>query len=375
MTLLSLSSSGDVVMPERHSLLPTTASWSCTRALLPLLLVALYCCAPAAPASSVVRQGPDAAAGLAERVGGHGVWLRGRTSFHSPETRVSSIPEAGDEPAGASTSAADGPVIGDYGGELQSTRYLHRRGEPQPRGTSHRSRKSLNVDRPESGNDERSSSSFFVPSDWSRGAGPLGREGARDIRSGNWPQEGRAFERVSSGEESERKASQGQHKSSIMEKTESRLAREEDHSQQGLGVMDGQWGEGEGSILESLHHDPHPARKLTHVNLDGSDNPVAPLEETLVGMGAVEDQDEDDTFNGQVDDVGNLRHSVPNIHPAVVPLRYADRGTMSHGSEGFSDSLGLTTRPSNLLTSLGEETSLEREEDVRREESSLLHHP
>lgn len=316
-------------MTGRHSLFPAAASPSYTTVLLPLLLVALYCCVPAAPASAVVRQGQDDAAGLAGVISSpDGVWLL--EGIPRPaETGDSNIPQD----SGARTSAADGAVIGDYGGKLQQGKYLHKREYPTTRRKTHRSRRSVDADGSESENGERSSSSFFVSSDWGGGARFPGREGERDFRPGNWPQEAGELKRVSSGDESDRKTFGSQHKSSIMAETreEDQLAGKEDHLRLRREMVEGEWGESSGaSILASTSHDSHspPTRKVAH----GNDNPMAPLEELLAAIGAVE-PDDDDTFNGELGNFGNLEHSLPSINPAVFPLRenayVPGRGTMS----------------------------------------------
>ena len=362
-------------MTGRNSLLPRIASQNAVSSLLSLLLVVLFYSAPAAPASSVGRQGPGGDAGPA---GGRGVlssvWRHGGSS-HPLRSDDSSDPESDGGVVGSRTWE---PGDGDYSDTptmtLQRRRHLYEGKYPVSRKIAHRSHGSLDADGRSSENSKSSSSSFFISSDWNEATSSSGRKGPRDIRPGNWPQEAGEFERVSSLDESRRKASESQHKSSIMRgRGEGRRARGgEVISRRGREVL-------EDNFLASGHNDYHPNRNIAHVTFDGGDStgyPAAPLRKTLSAIEAEGTPDVDNSFGVPVDSVSNSDHILPSINPELFPLRehqwHSERGTMplEAPQAGFSDSWGHDAYGENLEPGLAD-NPYDLEEVLAREEAAL----
>lgn len=277
----------------------------------------------------------------------------------------------------------DSGLNGDYSDtrtvELQKKRHLYKGEYPVSRKTGHRSRGSLDADERASKTSKRSSSSFFVSPDWSRATSSSGRKGPRDIRPGNWPQEAGEFERVSSGDEGKRKASQSQHKSSIMrQRGEGRRPARGDEipSRRGREVL-------EDNILASSQNNLQQDGNIARFTFDSSDNSGhsgVPLEEPLAAMGEEGDPDIGDSFGVPAESPGNLEQIHPSINPARYPLQehqwHPPRGTMplEPPETGFSDSWGTNAYGGILEPEQDDKRTYEWKEVLAREKAALEAH-
>ncbi|KAG0700873.1 Lutropin-choriogonadotropic hormone receptor [Chionoecetes opilio] len=363
-------------MTRRNFPFPHATSPSSIRTLFSLLLVVLCCCAPVAPASSLGRQGPDGDVGQLGVLSS--MWRQG-LSPHPLKTDEAKVPERGGEVAGARVWGPDGALNRDHNDAQalpsQRRRHLYKGEYPVSRKTAHRSRGSVNIDDHASENSKRSSSSYFVSSD----RNSPGRKEQKDIRPGNWPQEVEGFERALGGDESKRKASQSQHKSSITRgRGEGRQPARgsEILSRHGRQVL-------EDSILASNQLDPPPDSHMARAAFDTtdiSDHAGAPLEEPMTALGPDVEPDIDDGFHAPVDSITNSERIPPSINPEAFPLReqqwHSGRGTMplEAPQTGFSDSWGTDAYGDSLEPGFEDRTPYDLEEVLAREEAALEAH-
>ncbi|KAK8404119.1 hypothetical protein O3P69_000288 [Scylla paramamosain] len=352
-------------MTGRNVPLPRTASPRPLRPLLPLLLVVFCCSAPAHPASSVGRQG---AGGDAGQTGSRGVlssvWRHGGAP-HPLNTDDSHNPKGEGEVVGARTWDPDD---GDYSESrsvaLRKRRHLYHGEYPVSRKSAHRSHESLDADERSSQNSKRSSSSFFVSSDWRQPTSSSGRKGPRDIRPGNWAQEAGEFKRVSSGDESsKRKASPSQHKSSIMRgKGEWRRAARGSEllSRRGRKVL-------QDNTQGDFQADRNIARFTSHENENPSHSST-PLGERPAALGT-DGTPRIDHFGVPVDT--NAGYIPPSIDPAAYPLRdhqwHSGTGTMPLEAQ----QTGFSHYGDSLQPGLVDQTSYDLEEVLARERAAL----
>ncbi|MPC84255.1 hypothetical protein E2C01_078986 [Portunus trituberculatus] len=351
-------------MTGRKVPLPRTASPRPVRALLPLLLVVFCCSAPVRPASSVGRQG---AVGDVGQPGSRdvlsSVWRHGGGSYVLNADDLPNTEGDGEVVRARTWDLNDGDYSESRSVALQRRRHLYHGEYPVTRKSVHRSHESLDADKRSSENSKRSSSSFFVSSEWRQPTSSSGRKGPRDIRPGNWAQEDGEFERVSSGDESsKRKASLSQHKSSIM-----RGRGEWRRAARGGELLSRR---GREVLADNSQADFQADKNLARFTSHGNENPShssTPLGERLAALGT-DGAPHLDHFGVPVDSEGYIP---PSIDPAAYPLRehqwHSGTGTMPLEAphSGFSD------YRESLQPGLVDQTPYDLEEVLAREEAAL----